>query len=125
METARISFNEREMRILLAWIYEDFKPTNWHKVDLAIVKKIKRACKKLGCEDELDGLEENSTKKFDEDGFEITKEDEEDLKKRIVEIASADGIFFCPKCNVRTHKKTPTTTCIICNTPLLRGRGAV
>ncbi len=45
------------------------------------------------------------------------------IKERILNIPDSnkgDSRFYCNKCKEYTNDKTPTTTCVVCNTPLIR-----
>jgi len=116
--TTTITLDDRKMNILLSWIYSDCKPTDWHEVDKVLVRQLKKACDRLDCCDLIEEFIVESEKKCDEFGNKI---DEDEIKKRKKAITNMDGIFYCPKCNLRTNEKTFETKCVICNSALNRG----
>ena len=111
-ETTRISFSERELNILYAWIYADFKPVETVDIDIKILKKLKDACVRLGCEDIIDDWKDSS---------EVDADEELERQNEIRSLTDIDGMFFCRDCNYRTNQKTPTTCCLVCGKPLSRG----
>jgi len=109
-----ITLSEREINILLSWIYDDFKPQSDIDVDKHLITKIRNACKRLDCEYLI---EEWDVEKPDG----LTPDELQEIENRKDEIADMEGKFLCPKCNIRTNEKTYQTKCVICNTSLIRG----
>jgi len=114
MRKPRITIDDNEMETLLWWIFDKDPQTKPRPeefdTDKSLMKKLRRACEKLGMGDELDE-------------YINPPESEEDIerKEQIKEMSDINGIFRCSKCNVRTNQKTPQTECVVCKTPLMRG----
>lgn len=111
----RISINDSDLLQLVACACSNNTLSMYD--DKKLIKKLRRIFENRCMEDDFEDLVEYplGIKKTEEQ-----LEEEKELKKRKKEIENIDGIFRCPKCNISTNEKTYRTTCVICNTPLLR-----
>lgn len=114
----RISLTERQFEKLLWCVFsEDYYnlKNEFENEDIKFVKKFIKYTKKLGYEDVIEEITSFKLGKSEED-----EEEKEELKRKQQNIFDENGIFRCPKCDIRTNEKTYETKCIICNTSLLR-----
>ena len=114
VSATRINLTETEIQAILSWGFSDFKANE--EYDKKLLLKLHNALKRLYAEDIWDEWVNPEPNVED-------IEEQEELERRKKGIEVIDGIFFCPKCNLRTNKKTPETKCVICDTVLQRVGG--